>query len=123
MFATVLVLAVAELPDAGAEVAGERAGNRPAALPPGLSAALGVTPGRYGRLPTDTGEVLVTGVAGAVGVAEVAGEVGVDEAVDAAVTATVAEAVGSLGRLAALPVTVNWTDVTVDAVAATATRA
>lgn len=66
---------------------------------------------RNGRLPTDSGEVVVAGVpAPADGVPVPAG---------AAVTATVTDATGSTGRYAALAVTVSRTDVTADAVAAT----
>jgi len=43
--------------------------------------------------------------------------------VGAAVTVTVADAAGSLGKWAALTLAVSWTDVTLDAVAAIATRA
>ncbi len=89
---------------------GVRVGNRPEALPPGLSVApvVGLVVGTLGR-PT-AGSGVVAG--GAVGV--VAGV----EAL-AAVIVTVADARGSLGRPAALPTTVSRTDFTVDAVAGT----
>lgn len=108
MFATVLALAFRApcVPDAGSEAEGVSAGKRPAALPPGLSVGLALD--KYGRLPTGSGEALVTGVPTPAG---------------AAVTVTVTDAVGSLGKCAALATAVSWTDVTADAVAATATRA
>lgn len=116
---------------------GSSVGNRFAALPPGLSVGVvpEVTPG---RLPTDSGDVVVIGVTGCVagGVVEglVDGDVDGDVEADAdgdadgdglvvGVTvpaiATVADAVGSLVRLAAVPVTVSLTDFTDDAVVAT----
>jgi hypothetical protein len=66
---------------------------------------------RNGRLPTDSGEVVVPPVPAP------ADEV--PAPADAAVTATVTDAAGSTGRYAALAVTVSRTDVTADAVAAT----
>jgi hypothetical protein len=66
---------------------------------------------RNGRLPTDSGEVVVAGVPAPVG--------GVPAPADAAVTGTVTDAAGSTGRYVALAVTVSRTDVTADAVAAT----
>ena len=107
MFATVLASAFCApcALDAGSEE-GVSAGNRPAALPPGLSVGLAL--GTYGRLPTETGEALVTGVLTPAG---------------AAVTVTAADAVGSLGKCAVLAMAINWTDFTAEAVAATATRA
>jgi hypothetical protein len=95
--------------DDGSE--GDSAGNRPAALPPGLS--VGLAPCRYGRLPTDSGVVVVTGV----GVADVPAPAG------AAVTFTVADASGLFGRCAALMIAVSLTDLTLDEVAEIATRA
>jgi hypothetical protein len=106
VFAIVLAFAFCPLPEAGPE--GVRGGNRPAALPPGLNAGLVLLLGRYGRLRTGSGEVVVTGVPTLAG---------------AAVTATVADATGSFGRRAALAVTVSWTDFTADAVAGTVTFA
>jgi hypothetical protein len=107
--ATVLTLAFFApcVPDAGSEEEeGVSAGKRPAALPPGLSVGLAL--GTYGKLPTDSGEALVTGVLTPAG---------------AAVTVIVADAIGSLGKCAALAMAISRTDVTADAVAATATRA
>jgi hypothetical protein len=67
LFATscALPLCVACLPDFGA-VEGLTDGNRPAALPPGLSVApppdsIGLPPVKPGRAPTGSGEVPVTG--------------------------------------------------------------
>jgi hypothetical protein len=93
---------------------GLRVGNKPAALPPGLSDApvVGLFAETAGRLPTGSGDVV--GVA--VGVV-----VGPEDA--AAVMATVTAAFGSVGRLAALPITVSRTDFTVDAVAGTVASA
>ena len=84
---------------------GLRVGNRPDALPPGLSVepVEGLVVETPGRLPTGSGDVA-----------------GVGCATDAdPLIATVADAFGSLGRLAALPITVSRTDFTVDAVAGT----
>ncbi len=84
---------------------GLRVGNRPEALPPGLSVApiVGLVVGTPGKAPTGSGEI-----------------VGVGCVTDAdPLIATVANAFGSLGRLAALPITVSRTDFTVDAVAGT----
>jgi hypothetical protein len=103
-FAAVLVFAFCPgLPDGSWE--GVRAGNRPAALPPGLSVGLTVVPGRYGRLLAGIGEVLVMGALVLLVLAAVA------------LTATVADATGSLDKCAALPVTVSRTDITVEAAA------
>jgi len=75
---------------------GLRVGNRFAALPPGLS--VGPVVGTPGSVPTGSGDVA------GVTVPEIA---------------TVADDVGSLGSLAALPITVSRTDVTADAVTGT----
>jgi hypothetical protein len=91
---------------------GVRVGNRFPALPPGLSEGLMVAAGTSGRLPTGSGEVVGIGVAVVAGVAGVPG-VAVPE------IRTVADAFGSLGSLAALPITVSLTDVTADAVTGT----
>jgi hypothetical protein len=117
-------------PDDGSSV-----GNRFAALPPGLSVGLlvAVTPG---RLPTGSGDVVVIGAVDGLGVVGVGVGVGVDVGVDVhweadadgdglvvGVTVpeiwTVADDDGFLVRLAAVPVTVNVTDFTDDAVVAT----
>jgi hypothetical protein len=84
---------------------GLRVGNRPEALPPGLSVdpAVGLAVETPGRLPTGSGDV--DGV-GCVTDAE-------------PLIATAADARGSLGSLAALPITVSWTDFTDDAVTGT----
>jgi hypothetical protein len=91
-------------------------GKRFAALPPGLSVGLRVeeTPGRS---PTGSGEVVI-------GKDDWLGDVdGLGDEDAAGVTVpeiwTVEEADGSFDRLAALPITVNLTDFTDDAVAAT----
>ena len=70
-------------------------GNRPDALPPGLS--VGIAAGMPGRLPTGSGEVTITGTGGtpvgfcpAVAVAVAAG--------GGAVTETVADAFGFFAR-------------------------
>jgi hypothetical protein len=86
---------VARGPDVGLRV-----GNNPEALPPGLRVGLivGLIVGMPGRLPTASADV--TG------------------ATEPEI-ATVADAIGSLGRLAALPITVSRTDVTDDAVMGT----
>jgi hypothetical protein len=84
---------------------GLRVGNRPEALPPGLSDApvVGFVVEMPGRGPTGSGDVL-----------------GVGCVTDAdPLIATVADAFGSVGRLAALPITVSRTDFTVDAVTGT----
>ena len=105
-------LLVALEPDDGWSV-----GNRPPALPPGLSVGLmvEVIPG---RLPTGSGDVVVSGNADALGVVDGLGDVDVD-GVTVPEIWTVADDVGSVGRLAALPVTVNVTDFTDDAVVGT----
>jgi hypothetical protein len=84
---------------------GLRVGNRPEALPPGLSVApvVGVIPGTPGRLPIGSGDV---------------DGVGCVTDTDPLI-ATVTDALGSLGSLAALPITVSWTDFTDDSVAGT----
>jgi hypothetical protein len=84
---------------------GLRVGNRPEALPPGLSVApvVGLAAGTPGRLPTGSGDVDGVG--------------GVTDAVPLIVS--VANAFGSLGRLAALPITLSRTDFTDDSVAGT----
>lgn len=80
-------------------------GNRPEALPPGLSVAPveGLVVETPGSVPIGSGDVDGVGCA-----------TDVDPLI-----ATVAAALGSLGRLAALPITVSRTDFTVDAVAGT----
>jgi len=96
-------------------------GNRFPALPPGLSVGLKVvvTPG---RLPTGSGDVVVIGVD--VWVDDDVG-LGDEDAVGLAVPEiwTVEDADGSADRLVALPITVNLTDVTDVAVAATSDSA
>src|ERR1700753_3262491 len=79
----------------GGAVDGVSVGNRPAALPPGLSTGLAL--GRYGRLPAVSGDtsVVLPGALGSAGV--VALGLGL-----AAVTDTVADACGSVVRPAAL---------------------
>ena len=98
-------------------------GNRFPALPPGLSVGLMVeeTPGRS---PTGSGDVVVIGNEGWVGSENWLGDVDVlgdGDVVGVTVPEiwTVADAEGSFDRLAALPITVNVTDFTDDAVAAT----
>jgi protein crumbs len=90
-------------------------GNRPPALPPGLSVGLmaEVIPG---RLPTGSGDVVVSGNASGVGDVDGLGDV---DGVTVPEIWTVADDVASVARLAALPVTVNLTDFTVDAVVGT----
>jgi hypothetical protein len=96
---------------------GSRVGNKPAALPPGLRVERAAA--MPGRLATASGDVTDTGAWG-VGVA--GGAVEVDEVfevffgVGGAVMATAVDATGSVGRLAALPMAVRLTDVTVEAV-------
>ena len=86
-------------------VDGVSVGNRPEALPPGLSDApvVGLTAGTPGRLPTGSGDV--DGVGGVTDTDPL--------------MARLTDAFGSLGRLAALPITVSRTDCTADAVAGT----
>jgi len=96
--------------DVGGSADGVSVGNRPAALPPGLSTGLAL--GRNGRLPAVSGDTSV--LPGALGAA------GVVAAGLAAVTDTVADACGSVVRPAALAAAVKRTEVTVVAVAATA---
>ena len=84
-------------------------GKRPDAFPPGLSVApvLGLLVGTPGRVPTGIGEVD-----------------GVGDVTDVVpLIATVAAAFGSVGRLAALPMTTSRTDFTDDAVAGTGASA
>jgi hypothetical protein len=97
-------------PDAPGDDAGLSAGNRPEALPPGLS--LVPVPLRSGKPPgeIDDVDVLALGVGVGVGWPD-------------AVTCTFTDAFGSLTRLAALAVAVSCTDVPEDALAATATPA
>lgn len=90
-------------------------GNRFDALPPRLSLVPAV-PLRYGRLPTESGDVDAV-APGWLGV-ELVGVTWPN-----AVTCTVADAFGALTRLAALTVAVSRTDVTVTAPAATETPA
>jgi len=96
----------------GGSVDGVSVGNRPAALPPGLSTGLAL--GRNGRLPAVSGDTSV--LPGAVGSAEFE----LVAAGLAAVTDTVADACGSVVRPVALAAAVKRTEVTVVAVAATA---
>jgi len=107
-------------PDDGSSV-----GNRFAALPPGLSDGLVVeeTPGRS---PTGSGDVVVIGAVDGLGDVDVDVDAEADADGDVLVVGvtvpeiwTVADAVGFLVRLAAVPVTVNLTDFTDDAVVAT----
>ena len=95
---------------AGGSADGVSAGNRPAALPPGLSTGLAL--GRYGRLPAVSGATSVP--PGALGSAEFVA------AGLAAVTDMVADTCGSVVRPAALAAAVKRTEVTVVAEAATA---
>ena len=84
---------------------GLRVGNRPEALPPGLSVVpvVGLVTEMWGRVPTGSGDV------------DGAGDLtDADPAI-----ATLVDAIGSMGRLAALPITVSRTDFTVDAVMGT----
>jgi hypothetical protein len=80
-------------------------GKRPEALPPGLSVApvVGLVVVTPGRVPTGSGDVLGVG--------------GVTDVVP--LIATVTDAFGSLGRLAALPITASRTDFTADFVTGT----
>ena len=89
-------------------------GNRLAALPPGRSVEPG--PSKNGRSPTESGVVLTTG-GPTTGTRATAGGGG------GAVTVTVAVIFGFFGKCAALATTVSRTDVTVVAVAGTATCA
>jgi hypothetical protein len=102
-------------------------GNRLPALPPGLSVGLmveetpgGLTPGRStpGRVPTGSGDVVVIGDEDGLG--DVVG-LGDEDVVGVTVPEiwTVEDADGSCVRSDALPITVNLTDFTDDAVAAT----
>lgn len=94
-------------------------GNRPPALPPGLSVELGVS--TNGRLPTGSGDVVVVVPAPVPDPTPV--PVPVPAPVGGAVTDSVADATGSLGRCAALAMTFSRTDVTVVAVTGTTTCA
>ena len=87
-------------------------GNKPATLPPGLR--VGLVAGMFGRLPTGSGAVTVSGACGVV-------EVGfaVAGVVAGVVTAMAADALGSVARVAALPIAVRLTDLTVAAVTGT----
>ncbi len=89
---------------------GLRVGKRLPAFPPGLSVGLVVAAGTSGRLPIGNGDVVVIGIAVPVEVAA---------GVTAPEIRTVADAFGSLGSLAALPITVSLTDVTAEAVTGT----
>jgi hypothetical protein len=111
-----LVFPVLDLPGGSAD--GVSAGNRPEALPPGLSSGLALT--TPGRLPTDSGDVSTPGmvVPGVVGSAELE-----EVAAGAAVTVVADDTCGSLDTCAALSAAVRRTDVTVLAEAATATFA
>jgi hypothetical protein len=97
-------------PDFPVDDEGLSVGNRPEALPPGLSLPAG--PLRSGRFSVVSGDdVVPLDALGAV--------VGRPDAV----TCTVTDAFGSLTRLAALAVAVSRTDITEEAVAATDTPA
>ena len=113
---------------------GWRVGNRFPALPPGLSVGLLMVMETPGRLPTGSGDVVVIGGVDGLGVVDEFGveeELGVEEDVRVVdgvgdvvgVTVpeiwTVADDVGSVVRLAAVPVTVSLTDVTDVAVVGT----
>jgi len=113
------VLALACCPDLAAEPdcvdEGLSVGNRPPALPPGLSVELDpfevFEPFKKGRLPTGSGlELVVVPLVP-------------DPPAAAACTAIATVACGSAGRWAALPVTFNCTDVTEVSVAGTTTCA
>ena len=94
-------------------------GNRPPALPPGLSVGLTVEV-IPGRLPTGSGVVVVIGNAAGMGDVDVDGLGDVDvDGLTVPEIWTVADDVGSVGRLAALPVTVSLTDFTDVAVVGT----
>lgn len=95
---------------AGGSADGWSVGNRPDALPPGLSAWL--APGKKGRLSTVSGDTLMVGPS-ALGSAELV-------AVLAAMTEVVADACGPLVRFVALATAAKRTEVTVVAEAATA---
>jgi hypothetical protein len=95
---------------AGGAADGLSVGNRPAALPPGLSTGLAL--GRYGRLPTASGDTSVVACA--------VGSAGLVVAELAAVTDVVADTCGSLVRPVVLATAVKRTEVTVVAEAATA---
>jgi hypothetical protein len=96
-------------------------GNRFPALPPGLSVGL-VVEEIPGRMPTGSGDVAVIG-----DVVVIAEEDGLGDEDVVGVTLpeiwTVEETDGSFVRSAALPITVNVTDFTDDAVAATSDSA
>jgi hypothetical protein len=115
VFATGVVLPfwLAGVPAEGS-VLGVSVGNRPAALPPGRSVALGRN-GKNGRLPTESGVVPSRGgpTTGAGTTAPGGG----------AVTFTVELTFGFFGKFAALATTVSRTDVTLVAVTGTATCA
>ena len=96
---------------------GSSVGNKPAALPPGLR--VGLVAGMFGRLPTGSGEVTASGACGLKVDFSGACGLNVDFGVAGAVTATAADALGSLARLAALPIAVRLTDLTVAAVTGT----
>jgi hypothetical protein len=91
---------------------GSRVGNKSAALPPGLR--MGLAPWMPGRLPARRGEMADADTWGR-GV----DVFGVVLGAGGAVTPTVADALGSVGRSAAPPMTVRLTDVTVEAVTGT----
>jgi hypothetical protein len=121
VFATAcpLALSVPALPGGSAD--GVSAGNRPAALPPGLSSGLALgAPTTPGRSPTDSGEVSTPGVVvpGVVGSLELEGLVA-----GAAVTVVASDTCGSLDTSVATATAVRRTDVTVVADVATVTFA
>lgn len=120
-FATVRVLAFCGPVLACVSPEGVSDGNRAAALPPGLSAGLAL--GRSGRLPTDSGEVLVTGRGEPAAPAAPVAPAEAAELAGTAVTVVVTDACGSLDRSVALPAAVSRTDVTVVAEAGTVTFA
>jgi hypothetical protein len=108
---------------------GSSVGNRFAALPPGLSVGV-MSEETPGRLPTGSGDVVVIGDVDGVCDGDGDGHCEVDVEADAdgdvvvvGLTVpeiwTVADDDGFLVRLAAVPVTVNVTDFTDDAVVAT----
>lgn len=102
-------------PDPLGDDEGLSVGNRPEALPPALS-LLPAVPLRYGRLPTESGDVDVV-EPGRLGV-ELVGVTRPN-----ATTCTLTDAFGLLTRLVALTVAVSRTDVTEAALAATSTPA
>jgi len=127
VFATArpLALSVPALPGGSADGVSE--GNRPAALPPGLSSGLELgTSAMPGRSPTDSGDVSMPGVVGSDVLAfpELELELELEGvAVGAAVTVVASDTCGSLATFAAAATAVRLTDVTVVADVATVTFA